>query len=104
LFARSWLLIIHDAITILPKLSVSESIAFSGVSKVLGLLWFYLPRMPHDKRSFQHYKADKNLFAYNQGIREGDTRGTSFPGPVVAGNREDENSHVKFFCNQAQNC
>jgi len=41
--------------------------------------------------------------AHKQGLPEGDTNGTSFPGPVVAGNRRDETADDKFFRNQAQN-
>jgi len=58
--------------------------------------------MAHHRGLFST-KAVKNLFAYNQDLREGDTRGISFPGRVVAGNREDESTHAKFFCNQAKN-
>jgi len=59
--------------------------------------------MPHHRGLFST-EAVKNLFAYNQGLREGDTRGTSFPVPAVAVNQEDESvKHAKFFCNQAQN-
>jgi len=53
--------------------------------------------MAHHRGLFST-KAIKNLFAYNQDLREGDTRGISFPGRVVAGNREDESTHAKFFC------
>jgi len=55
---------IRDTIKNLPKLPISESITFSGVWKVLGLLLVYLPRMPHHRGLFST-KAFKNLFAYN---------------------------------------
>jgi len=38
-----------------------------------------------------------------QGIREGGTRGTLYPDPVGTEAREDECTHAKFFCKQAQN-
>jgi len=31
------------------------------------------------------------------------TGGTSYPGPGGTGDREDESTQAKFFCNQAQN-
>jgi len=39
----------------------------------------------------------------DQGLPEGGARGTSYPGPVGNGVREDGNTHDKFFCSQAQN-
>jgi len=38
-----------------------------------------------------------------QGLREGSTKGTLYPGPVGTGARADESTHAKFFFNQAQN-
>ena len=76
---------------ILSKLSVPESasIAFSSVWKVLGLL-LVLPVTP--ERYFISMKRFKNLFTYNQGLRE----------EFVAGARVNGNTHAKLFCNQAQ--
>jgi len=39
--------------------------------------------MPHHRGLFST-KEGKNLFAYNQGLQEGDTKGTSFPGPACS--------------------
>jgi len=52
---------IQDDIKILSKLSVSESdsIVFSGVWKVLGLLLFYLRQMPHQRGLFSAPKCLK---------------------------------------------
>ena len=43
-------------------------------------------------------KAD-NL---SSGPTRGGTKGTSYPGPVGTGTREDKSAQAKFFCNQAQ--
>jgi len=50
---------VHNPIKIVSKLSISEieSITFSGVWKMLGLLWFCLTRMP--QRSFSATKWKK---------------------------------------------
>jgi len=74
---------LHDAIKILPKLPVFESIAFSVSAKFWVYFWFYLPRMLHHRGLFS-IKASKNLFAYSRGLREGDTRNTSFLGPTCS--------------------
>ena len=94
---------IYDVIIILPKLPVSESIAFSGVCKPLGLPLFQLPRIPHHKiistlkrlRTYLHTTR-----AYKRKIQD------VHPGTgrrMVAGNRKNEIVYAKFFCNQAQN-
>jgi len=38
-----------------------------------------------------------------QGLGEGGTRYTLYPGPRSTGARDDKSKHAKFFCNQAQN-
>ena len=57
--------------------------------------------MPH-MEVFSALKRAR-LICIQTGVREGDARGIFFPGPEAAGNREDDNMHAKFFCNQAQN-
>jgi len=37
------------------------------------------------------------------GLREGATRGASYPGPVCTEAQEDEIHTLSFFCNQGQN-
>jgi len=65
----------HNAIKICR---ISETIAFSSVWKVSGLLLV----LPDIREVFFSTKADKNLFAYNQGLREGihHIRYTSYTG------------------------
>ena len=83
---------IRNAIKILLKLSVfeSESIAFSGVWKVLGLILVLPDTNATSERSLSALKWVKNVFAYNQGLRQ----------CIAAGFREDGYTHAKFFCNQ----
>jgi len=57
--------------------------------------------MPH-RRGLFSTNASKILFAYKQVLREGDARGTTIPGPIVAGNLVDESTHAKFFYIQAE--
>ena len=64
------------------SLSESESIAFSGVWKILGLL-LVLRGTNATSEVFFSNKVDENLRACNQGLREGDTKGTSYPGKVA---------------------
>jgi len=52
------------------KLSASESIEFSGVWKVLGLL-LVLADTTDTSEVFFNTKGGKSLFAYNQSIRDG---------------------------------
>jgi len=61
---------IHNGIKILSKLSVSESIAFSGVWKILGLL-LVLADATDTSEVFINTKGGKSLFAYDPGLREG---------------------------------
>jgi len=79
-----------------------SAFAFSGVWKVLGLL-LVLADTTGTSEDFFSTKRGISLFAYNQGLRGGDKRGKSFRATLAAGAPEDENTHAKFFCNQAQN-
>jgi len=51
-------------------LSASESIEFSGVWKVLGLL-LVLADTTDTSEVFFNTKSGKSLFVHNQGLREG---------------------------------
>jgi len=55
----------------LSKLSVSGSIAFSGVWKVLGLLLVLGDTIDTSEVFFNTKGGKSLLFAYNQGLREG---------------------------------
>jgi len=68
---------------------------------MLGLL-LVLPGTNVAPEIFFSNKVGKNLCVYNQNLRQGDTKGTSYPRTVVTGAQEDGNTHVKFFCNQTQ--
>jgi len=58
--------------------------------------------MPH-RRGLFSTNAGKILFAYKQVLRGGgDARGTTIPGPIVAGNLVDESTYAKFFYIQAE--
>ena len=63
----------HDAIKILSKLSVSEneSIVFSGVWKVLGLLLFLLAANATSERSFSGLKRVKNYLRTTRAYERG---------------------------------
>jgi len=38
-----------------------------------------------------------------EGLREGGTRGTTYPGPAGTGARENESTHAQFLFEQGQN-
>ena len=49
------------------------------------------------------YNKSEQRYVCEQGLREGGTGGTSYPGPEGTGAREEKSTQAKFFCNQSQN-
>jgi len=82
---------IHDAIKILSKLSVSESesIVFSGIWKLLGLLFFLSAA-----NATSELRAPKRLKTYLRTTRAYE-RGKDIH-HIRA--QEDEKTHAKFVC------
>jgi len=51
----------------------------------------------HIREVFFSNKMGKNVYVYNQSLRQGDTKGISYLGTVVIGTRRMEMPALKFF-------
>jgi len=79
----------------------------TGISKInySSLRWrkfrIMSSKFSFPTKAFSIERIDKadNL---SSGPTRGGTKGTSYPGPVGTGTREDKSAQAKFFCNQAQ--
>jgi len=51
----------------------------------------------------QHTGKKQKYDIWDHGLREGGTRGTSYPSLIGTWAKEDESKDPTFFCNQVQN-